>query len=294
MAANRLPQELVELVIEQGQIPGDKPCLASLSLVSRPWSFASSRHLFRKLRLRPQLENGSSPHDWYETFLLALQASERLREHVRELTFISERSDGQPKCSTLVLQHILACLPQLKVFEMNHLDFCNPQKASDFARSLSPVDHSPRLEIVELKNVPGFSTYYGDVVESGPSDSFGLAEFLNVFDAITELRLDNGALPFMYPITWHLLEATPKPLSRETVLHVERVHLAGQQSARALGVLQHMIDMRKLKELSLQLSPAVLQLADEFLGHAANLQHIHVSLRRDLTVSLGTFYIFKG
>ena len=214
-----------------------------------------------------------------------------MREHVRELTFFSERSDGVPKCAIPVLHHILANLPHLKIFEMNHLDFCNPSKTSAFARGLTPVPIPLRVDAVDLKNVLGFSTYYGDVVEAGASDSFGLAEFLNIFEEIHELRLDNGALPFMYPIVWHLLEATPKPLSRQTALRVDRIHLSGQQSAKALGVLQDMVDMGSLKELSMQLSPPVLQLADEFLSHVSNLEHIHISLRRDVTLSQGTSWI---
>ncbi|KIP04309.1 hypothetical protein PHLGIDRAFT_201588 [Phlebiopsis gigantea 11061_1 CR5-6] len=293
MAASILPQELLELAMEQ--LVDDKHTLAQCSRVCHQWSCASSRYLFRKLRLRPQVQQ-QSQYDWYETFLLALQNSPRICASVRELVLTAERAGGQPvstgvpACSGPVLQHILACLSRLRVFEMSHIDFAGSSKTSEFARGLPPLANLLKLERVQLSNVLGFSTHYGRIDECGTPDSFGLAEFLNIFEEIQELHLDNGALPFMYPVTWHLLEAHPKPLSRplHQPLRLARVHLTGQHSTMALGVLQHMIDMRALKGLSLQLSLPVVRLADEFLSHASRLEHAHITLRRDLAPAHGT------
>ena len=284
MAASSLPLELVDLFMEE--LFDDKRSLSQSSLVCRQWTIASSRNLFRKLRLNPQVEDETA-QDWYETFLLQIKTLPRLCTNVHQLTFTSERADGQPVCSGPVLQHILAALPNLRIFEMSYLDFDGSQNRSDFALNLPPVTSLLKLERVELRNVLGLSTYCGRVVESGSSDSFGLAEFLNMFDEIRDIQLDNGALPFMYPVTWHLLEASPKPLGRPQgrLLQVERVHLTGQQSARSLAVLQHMVDLRELKRLRIQLSPAVLRLVDEFISRSINIEHIHLSLRLDLMSS---------
>ena len=172
---------------------------------------------------------------------------------------------------------------------MSYIDFAGSYKISEFARGLPPLAIPLHLERVQLCNVLGFSTHYGRIDECGTPDSFGLAEFLNLFEEIQELHLDNGALPFMHPVTWHLLEAHPKPLSRpqQRPLRLTRVHLTGQHSTMALGVLQHMIDMHALKGLSLQLSLPVVRLADEFLSHASQLEHAHITLRRDLASADG-------
>lgn len=165
----------------------------------------------------------------------------------------------------------------------------DPTNLQSLHSASPPVTSLFKLERVALRNVLGLSTYRGRVVESGSSDSFGLAEFLNIFDEIRDLQLDNGALPFMYPVTWHLLEASPTPLGRPQgrLLRAERVHLTGQQSARSLAVLQDMVDLNGLQRLRIQLSPAVLSLVDDFISRSVNIQHIHLNLRLDLTFSRG-------
>lgn len=281
MLAQMLPEEVLELILQN--LLRDRSSISACTLVCRSWSFPSSRHLFGEIKLTPTVDDSSQESNWYEDFLAKLQETARVREHVRQLVFTTTRSDGLPACHLTVLQHIFACLPHLWSFEMSYLNI-STSNPSAFARSLSTQVPPLTVHKMKLDNILAFSTCDGVVVESGMAQSTGLAAFLNLFDEIEELYLNNSGLPWMSPI-WHLLEANPSPLPRQNLLRLRAVHLAGYQATKMSPALQGMIELSHVKQLSVEMSPYVLASINDFVGSIPNLEILHLAARRDLVKS---------
>jgi hypothetical protein len=292
MATPNLPQEMIDSILVHFE--DDKSSLTNCSLVCHSWASATSRPLFRELTLFPGERYPYESLDWFEKFLTKIQRAPRVRQQTRALTFTTANSsDARLSCNLNVLQHILASFPHLASFKALHLNI-SAHVSPDFARELPPVLTPLKLHTIDLGQVLDFSTYRGMVVEAGTPESTGLAEFLEIFDEIGELRIENGALPYLYPITWHLLEANPVPLSRRRPLRVEAIHLVGYQAAKMLGVLFSATDPIALQRLHIELSPRILQPTNLFLENRPNIEHMNFSLRRDLTALLGTVSLCLG
>ena len=288
MTISYIPQELIDLILEY--LHNDKRALAVCSLVRRSWIPSSSRELFRELSLRlPDPDSCQSSSHWSESFLVTLLGSERVRSRVHVLTFRSDSANGRAQCSLAVLQYILSVLPRLEKFKIQDVNI-SAHVPSKLVCGLPPVEAPLQLQVVDVCNILDFSTYRGVVAEVEGVESTGLAEFLNIFSTIGELQIDNGALPPMNPIVWHLLEANPIPLPRQIPLHVETLTLAGSQATRMLNVLYSMTDRTTLRELTVELSPRMIAPINHFLAMMQNLEVVNFTLRHDITSFARTFY----
>ena len=271
-----LPPELTDYILDF--LYDDKPSLADCSLVCRSWLSTSSRYLFSDLRLGHRELGPDVPFDWFERFLIDIQASPRIRRHVQSITFHSHSSDARLGCSLRVLQHIIASFSQLESLEMSYLNISSD--VSPYALSLPPITTQLRLRTIVIRNVLDFITYRGMVTEAGTVESTGLAEFLDVFQEVGELSMDNAALPFIFPFTWPLLEAIPIAIPIRRRVHIEEIHLTGYQAARMLGVLGSATEPTALKGLSVELSPRILPLVNWFMGGRTNVESLYFSFRR--------------
>ena len=277
MLAQTLPEELLELIF--GFMHDDKVSLSHCSHVCRTWLPLSSRLLFRELQ--PRLGSPDATMlDWCADFLNELKACGRAQSCIRHLVLSSEHLDGQPACQASSLREILLALPNLKSFSLAYLDVIYDTPSSSFSSDI-PGDKLS-LDTITLCNVLSLSTYRGQVVESGVSESTGLAEFLSLFGRIGALHIDNSALPYLWPFTWYLLDAKPVPLPRLTLLWVEELLLTGFQGAKMLGALEGTVDPRSLRMLAVELSPEVLALVDAFLRRMTELRSVRFVMRADL------------
>ncbi|GJE89294.1 hypothetical protein PsYK624_053910 [Phanerochaete sordida] len=225
---------------------------------------------------------------WYQHLSQTIKRSRRVQECVKSLDFTSEGSNGQPACPASTLSEMLGAFTNLRSFKLAYLDFV--YDISPFPETHHPQCHGASLGSVNLTNVVGTSSYRGQVVESGAAESTGLANFLSLFDSIQVLTIDNRALPYIYPITWHLLEATPVPCPRPILLKLQELQLMGQLSAKLLGALEGIVDPAFLSTLSVELSPAVLLLVDRFLQRMTRLQSIDFSIRADVIGTTSTLF----
>ena len=280
MFAQTLPEELLELIF--GFMHDDKESLSHCSRVCHAWLPPSSRLLFHKLHEHwyPLESPDAIKSDWCADFLKELKTRERAQSCVQHLVLSSERFDCLPVCRASSLREILQTLPNLKSFAFPYLEFVHDTSASS---SLSDgLGNKLSLDTVTLSYVLTLTTRHGQVAESDASESTGLAEFLGLFERIGALHIANGALPWTYPFTYHLLNAKLVPLPRLTPLWVEELHLAEFQGAKMLGVLKETVDPRGLHMLAVELRPEMLVPADAFLKRMTELRRVRFTMSIDL------------